>query len=126
MSDVTSNTLDYDRGRAPKPMITLHYIARACGVGPMAVGVLAFGLFLVTRHADFAVLGFFTILGGCAAAFVGAVCLAVYWYQARRANAEDAATARRHAKRDAVIILLNFPLAGLLAFIGLSMLHPFE
>jgi len=123
MTQVTSNTLDYDRGRTPRPMIALHYIARVCGVAPMAVGVLVFLLFLFTRHLDFAIFGFFTILGGCAAAFVGAVCLAVYWYQARRANSEDAAIARGNAKRDAIIILLNFPLAGLFAFIGLAMLH---
>jgi hypothetical protein len=89
----------------------------------MAVGILAFVLFLFTRHMDFAILGFMTIFGGCAAAFLGFVCLAVYWFQATRANPDDAARARRNAKRDALILLINFPLAALLAAIGLAMLH---
>jgi len=123
---MTTNTLEYDRARNPKPMIALHYIARVCGVGPMALGILVFLLFLVTRHMDFALFGFMTILGGCAAAFVGFVCLAVYWFQATRANPDDAAIARRHAKRDALILLINFPLAAALAAIGLAMLRGFD
>ena len=123
MDEVTgTTTLEYDRGRPATPMVALHYIARVCALGPMIVGVVVFLLYVVTRHLDFAIFGFMTILGGCAATFVGGVCLGVYWYQARRANAEGAAIARRRAKRDAVLLLANFPLAGVLALAGMAML----
>jgi hypothetical protein len=118
----TAKTLEYDRGRPATPMVALHYVALVCALGPMVVGVMVFLLYVVTRHFDFAVVGFMTILGGCVATFVGAVCLGVYWYQASRANAEDAAVARRNAKRDLVLMLLNFPLAGVLAFVGITMI----
>jgi len=117
-----TTTLEYDRGQPATPMIALHYIALICALGPMIIGVVVFLLYVVTRHGDFALFGFMTILGGCAATFAGAVCLGVYWYQAGRANAEDAAVARRNAKRDAVLMLANFPLAAVLAGIGIFMM----
>ena len=123
MSPTTTATLEYDRGRPATPMVALHYVARVCALGPMIVGVLVFLLYVVTRHMEFALLGFMTILGGCAATFVGGVCLGVYWYQAGRASANDAAVARRNAKRDLVLLLLNFPLAGVLAFAGITMMQ---
>ena len=120
MERVSGTTLEYNRARPATPMAALHYIALACALGPMIVGVLTFLLYAVTRHDLFALLGFLTLFGGCAATFIGGVCLGVYWHQAGRANADDAAAARRSAKRDLVLMLVNFPLAGVLAFAGLA------
>jgi hypothetical protein len=117
-----TETLDYDRARTPTPMIALHYIALVCALGPMIGGVLVFLLFAATSKLEFAALGLLAIVIGCAAAFIGGVCLAVYWYQARHANPDDAAVARRRAKRDLILLLANFPLAGVLTVASLPMM----
>ena len=119
-------TLEYDSKLAPTPMVWLHRIALTCGLVPMIVGTAVFLLFVITRSIDFAIFGFFTLIGGCAATFVAAVCLGVYWFQARRATPADADIARRHLKRDAIILVLNFPLGGLFAGIGIWMLNKHE
>jgi len=118
----TTTTLDYDRSAAPTPMIWLHRIALTCALAPMAAGTLTFILYLATREISFAVIGFFTLLAGCAAAFLGSVCLGVYWFQAGRATPDEAAIARRRAKRDALLILANFPLGIGCAIVGVKML----
>ena len=118
-----TNTLDSDRSLAPRPMVALHYVALLCGVGPMAIGAFVFVIFLITRSPGAAIFGFMTIVAGCAAAVLGAVCLGVYWFQAARATPDDATVARRHAKRDAAILLANFPLAIVFSLIGLKILN---
>jgi hypothetical protein len=117
-----TTTLDYNRLPASAPMIWLHRIALACALVPMAVGVLAFLLFVATRSLDFAILGFFTLVAGCALAFVGSVCLGVYRFQASRAAPDEAAIARRRAKRDLFLLLANFPLGVALALGGLAIM----
>jgi hypothetical protein len=104
-------------------MIWLHRIALACALVPMAVGILTFLLFVATRSLDFAILGFMTLFGGCALAFVGSVCLGVYRFQASRAAPDEAAIARRRAKHDLFLLLANFPLAVVLALAGLGIMN---
>ena len=118
-----SSLLDYRSApQAAVPSIALYYVALACGGFPLGLGTLAFALFLITRHMDFAVLGFFTLFIGCACVFVGMVCIGVYWVQSRVASEDDRAAARRRARRAVVLMLLNFPVAGAFAWIGTSML----
>ena len=124
----TITPVGYDHGRpatsttSTTPNAALHYVALVCALGPMTLGVVAFLLYVVTQHLKFAEVGVLTIVGGCAAAVVGGVCLAVYWRQVGRANADDAAVARRRVTRDAVLLVANFPLATVLTFAGVAMI----
>jgi cytochrome bd-type quinol oxidase subunit 2 len=70
---------------------------------------------------DFALFGFFTLFIGCGSVFIGMVCIGVYWLQARAANEDDRKEAWRKARRAVLLMLVNFPVAGLLAWIGLRL-----
>jgi hypothetical protein len=122
---VSVPTLSYDSPREPTPTIWLHYIARACGLLPLIVGTSIFLLFLVFRENDLAILGFFTILGGSCLAFVGLVCAVVFHVQARRATPDVRQRAQRQALLDGAIIIANFPIAFVMAWIGTEMMSHF-
>ena len=111
--------LSYDSPTRPTPTVWLHYVALACGLIPLGVGTAFFMLFLILRTEDIALLGFVTILVGSCLAFVGFVCVGVYFYQARRAAPEDAVVARRRVLIDLGIIIANFPIAFGMAWGGL-------
>lgn len=122
-SGQSSSPLEYrSAGQTPVPSIGLYYIAMACGALPLGLGTFAFVLFLFTRHMDFAILGFFTLFVGCGCVFIGMVCIGVYWMQSRVAGDDDRTAARRRARRAVVLMLVNFPVAGLFAWIGTRML----
>jgi hypothetical protein len=118
-------TLSYDTPREPTPTGWLHYVARTCGVLPLAFGTLVFLLFLIFRENDIAILGFFTIIGGTCLAFVGLVCAVVFHFQARRAPPDVRRRAQRQALIDGAIILANFPIAFVMAWIGTEMMSHF-
>ena len=116
---MTLQPLAYDTPTYPKPTAWLHYIALACGLIPLGIGTVLFVLFLIFRTQDIALLGFITIMVGSSMAFVGFVCVGVYFFQSRRAAPDDAAVARRRVLVDLGIIIGNFPIAYGMAWAGL-------
>jgi protein-S-isoprenylcysteine O-methyltransferase Ste14 len=116
-----SQPLGYATPTAPTPTVWLHYIARVCGVLPLGFGSVIFLLFLIFRATDLAIAGLFTIFGGTCLAFIGLVCAIVFHFQARRAAPQIRQRAQRQALIDGAIIVANFPIAFVMAWIGIGM-----
>ena len=114
--------LSYSSPEPPTPTIALHQIAQLCGVVPLGLGTFVFLMFLLTRDRGYALLGAATVLLGVCMAFVGAVCALVYLYHANRAAPNERTRARRLGQIDIAVILINFPVALLMALIGGMML----
>ena len=70
--------------------------------------------------------GFLTILAGAGLAAVGLLCATVYLFQAKHAAPDEAARARRDAHRVIALIIANFFIAFVMAWIGLHLMPAFD
>ncbi len=94
----TSQPLNYDSVRRPKPMVVLHGIALICGTVPLVAGSAVFFLYLLLRAHALAGIGLVVIVVVSCCAFVGLICASVYFVQAKSADPAEATIARRQVK----------------------------
>jgi hypothetical protein len=82
-----------------------------CGALPLTFGTIVFSLWLVTRYGGFALLGLFTIVGGCILFLIGAAYLiADVAYGPPPAAPPEARGWKRAGA--ALLLLSNFPAAA--------------
>lgn len=100
-------------------MLVLHGIAMICGFVPLVAGSVVFLLYLLIRDQALTGIGLVVIFIGLCCAFIGLVCAGIFYYQAKSADPAEATIAKRRAKLDIAIILANFPIAFVMAGIGI-------
>lgn len=91
-------------------------VAIACALVPLLIGLCVFAGWLVTKSEWLMVAGIFDIYLGVALFFVGAICTAVYFVTARRSPGPSTKRIGLRAALCACLLLVNFPIAGSLAF----------
>jgi hypothetical protein len=125
-----AQTLNYSRPGQARPSVALFKIAFFCWIAPLVRGVMTLLLSWASHEAHIfpfrtrskiAVFGLFTLLAGIALFFIGTVCLAVFASLLRRCESGERARWSKRARLLLGGLILNFPVAFLCAWAGLTL-----
>ncbi len=95
------------------------------GVAPLIIGTCVFALWYFTKVDMLVLVGIYTIIGGLISVLVAAFCLAIYIYQEMRRKT-SAKTLFQKGLLSGGVIVVNFPLAFILAFTAITMITSYS
>jgi len=95
------------------------------GVAPLIIGTCVFALWYLTKVDVLILVGVYTIIGGLISVLVAAICLAIYLYRETQRKT-SAKTLFKKGLLSGGVIIVNFPLAFILAFTAITIITSYS